>query len=78
MLEHPDLVGIGIDESTALEVGPDGPWRILGESVAVVFDARSAKITPAAQAPLGAVGLRMAVLPAGSTYDLASGGASLP
>ncbi len=78
VLEHPNLVGIGIDESTALEVGPEGPWRILGKSVAVVFDARSAKITPPSQAPLGAVGLRMAVLPAGSTYDLASGEASLP
>ena len=42
VLENPALVGVGIDESTALEVGPDGVWRVLGESVAVVFDARKA------------------------------------
>jgi cyanophycinase len=78
VLEHPELVGIGIDESTALEVGPTGPWRILGESAAVVFDARAAKITPASQAPLGATGLRLAVLPSGSTYDLPTGTATLP
>ncbi len=38
VLEHSDLVGVGIDESTALEVGPGVPWRVLGESVAVVYD----------------------------------------
>ena len=78
VLEHPELVGIGIDESTALEVGPDGPWRVLGESVAVVYDARQAKITPASAAPLGATGVRIAVLPAGSTYELKTGVATLP
>ena len=78
VLEHPELVGIGIDESTALEVGPDGPWRVLGESVAVVYDARQAKITPPSAAPLGATGVRIAVLPAGSTYELRTGVATLP
>jgi cyanophycinase len=78
VLEHPELVGIGIDESTALEVGPDGPWRILGESVAVVYDARQARITPPSAAPLGATGVKLQVLPAGSTYDLKTGVAILP
>jgi cyanophycinase len=78
VLEHPELVGIGIDESTALEVGRDGPWRVLGESVAVVYDARQAKITPSSAAPLGATGVRIAVLPAGSTYELKTGVATLP
>lgn len=78
VLEHPELVGVGIDESTALEVGPDGPWRVLGESVAVVYDARQARITPPSAAPLGATGVRIAVLPAGSTYDLNTGVATLP
>jgi len=77
VLEHPDLVGVGIDESTALEVGPSGPWRILGASVAVVYDARQARITPPG-ATLGATGIRLAVLPAGSTYDIATGTATLP
>ena len=51
VLEHPDLVGIGIDESTALEVTPAGPWRIVGASAAVVYDARGAKITPPGAPP---------------------------
>lgn len=78
VLEHPDLVGIGIDESTALEVGPSGPFRVLGASVAVVYDARQARITPASATTLGATGVRLSVLPAGSTYDLATGAATLP
>jgi cyanophycinase len=77
VLEHPDLVGIGIDESTALEVGPSGPWRILGASVAVVFDARQAKVT-APGTILGTTGVRLSALPAGSTYDLSTGVATLP
>ncbi len=30
VLENPTLVGVGIDESTALEVGPGGVWKVLG------------------------------------------------
>ena len=78
VLEHPQLVGIGIDESTALEVGPAGPWRVLGASAAVVYDARQAKITPSSSATLGTTGVRLSVLPAGSTYDVATGVATLP
>ena len=78
VLEHPDRVGVGIDESTALEVGPDGLWKVLGESVAVVYDARQARITPQAQAPLGAADVKMSVLPAGSVYDPSTGKAELP
>ena len=78
VLENPTLVGVGIDESTAIEVGPQGPWKVLGESVAVVYDARQAQIRPATVSPLGATGIRLQVLPAGSTYDLATGQATLP
>ena len=78
VLEHPELVGIGIDESTALEVPPSGPWRILGDSAAVVYDARAARITSPSRATLGATGVRLAVLPAGSAYDLETGTAALP
>jgi len=78
VLENPRLVGVGIDESTAVEVEPGGRWRILGESAAFVLDARGADITPAGAKTLGATGLRLSVLSAGSTYDLATGKATLP
>ena len=77
VLENPSLVGVGIDESTALEVGPDGIWRVLGANAAVVFDARQARITPE-RAPLGAAGVRLHVLPSGSTFDAKTGRATLP
>ena len=73
ILEHPDLVGVGIDESTAVEVDPAGGWRVLGRSVAVIYDARRAAVTPAGGAVLGAAEIRMSVLPAGSRYDLRTG-----
>ena len=73
ILERPSLVGIGIDEGTALEVGPSGPWRILGASAALVFDARHSTVTDAAQPLLGVTGLRVDLLPSGSSYDLSSG-----
>jgi len=78
VLENPGLVGVGIDESTALEVGPDGVWRVLGDSVAVVYDARQAAITPKGASALGAANVRLSVLPAGSSYDPRTGAATLP
>jgi cyanophycinase len=78
VLEHPDRIGVGIDESTALEVDPDGSWHVLGASVAVVFDARGSSITPASAAVLGASDVRMHVLPAGSAFLPGTGRVILP
>jgi cyanophycinase len=77
VLEHPVRLGVGIDESTALVVEPDGRWRVAGASVAIVYDARRAVITPSA-ATLGGTGIVIHVLPAGSGFDPASGVATLP
>ena len=41
VLESPQRLGVGIDESTALVIGPDGMWRVLGASVVVIYDARA-------------------------------------
>ncbi len=76
-LEQPTHLGVGIDESTALIVSPDGRWRVMGESVALVFDARHATITRPGTT-LGATGVVLHVLPAGSTYDPRTGTATLP
>lgn len=78
VLEHPDLLGVGIDESTALLVQPNGQWSVLGASAVVVYDARSATITPPGASTLGATGIVMHVLPAGSSFDPRSGKAVLP
>jgi cyanophycinase len=78
VLEHPSLLGIGIDESTALVIEPGHRWSIIGESAAIVYDARHAHITPANGPILGATDLRMHVLPSGSTFDPATSDAELP
>jgi cyanophycinase len=78
VLEHPTLLGIGIDESTALVVESGKRWSIIGESAAIVYDARHAAITPSGAPILGATNVRMQVLPAGSTFDPATGDARLP
>ena len=76
VLERPERLGVGIDESTAIEVGPDGRWTVRGASTAVVYDARQAQVT--AGGALGASGVRMHVLPAGGVFDPATGTARLP
>ncbi len=75
VMENPRLVGAGIDESTALEVRPDGTWRVLGESVVVIYDARKAEIGPAGSA-LGAANMQLHILPSGATYNPKNGQAS--
>ena len=73
VLEHPRLIGIGIDESTALVVDRQGRWSVIGESSAVVYDARAASVTPRGAPVLGAAGLKMHVLPPGASYDPRTG-----
>lgn len=77
VLEHPERLGVGIDESTALVVEPDGQWRVTGASVAVIYDARRSATTSDG-IPLGASDIRMHVLPAGSRFDPRTGAATLP
>ncbi len=78
VLERPSLIGVGIDESTALEVMPGGRWKVRGVSQAIVYDAREAQLSPAGVEPLGATGIRVHVLPPGAIYDPATGTAQLP
>jgi cyanophycinase len=78
VLESPQRLGVGIDESTALVIGPDGVWRVMGASVVVIYDARRAAVTAAAGARLGATSLTMHVLPSGGSFDPRSSAATLP
>jgi cyanophycinase len=75
VLENPEMLGVGIDEATALRVNPDGRWTVVGASVVVIYDARGARITPSGV--LGATGLRLHVLTPGSVYDPRTGAATL-
>ena len=78
VLERPHLLGVGIDEGTALQVTPGGKWMVFGKSAIIVLDARRSTVTSSAQPILGAANIQISVLPAGSTYDPGSGEATLP
>jgi cyanophycinase len=73
VLQHPTLVGVGIEESTAVLVRPDGKYEVLGEGQVIVYDARRAKTFESPDGHLGGHGLTMHVLLPGDVYDLASG-----
>ena len=38
--DHPDQIGVGIDEQTAVIVDPDGSWQVIGRGPVVVIDGR--------------------------------------
>jgi cyanophycinase len=70
VMDRPALVGVGIDEATAVVVR-GASFEVLGKSSVVVIDARAAQVdkTP----PGGLVsgrGLKLSVLHAGQTYSL--------
>ena len=70
VLDHPQLVGVGIDERTAVVVTGD-LLEVMGESSVIVFDARDAEVHPrAAGTPSAATGIRSHVLTAGMKLDL--------
>jgi cyanophycinase len=69
VLESPERLGVGIDESTALEVDPDGCWRVLGDSVAVIYDARRAMVGADDGGLPRAADIHVHVLPAGGWFD---------
>lgn len=78
VLERPTLIGAGIDEGTALKITPDGMWTVLGRSSVMIIDARNSASTRSNAPVLGATGMQVSILPAGSTYDPRTGRAILP
>jgi cyanophycinase len=78
ILERPSLIGVGIDEGTALEVTPDGMWAVMGRSSVMILDARKARFVPSSAPMLGAADIRVSLLPAGSKYNPRTGEATLP
>ena len=74
ILENPDLLGVGVDEETAIWVRPDGTFQVLGKSGVLVFDAKGAPVShhprDSGQDLLGVHDLKLHLLLPGETYDL--------
>lgn len=76
VLENPGLLGVGVDEETAIWVRPDGTFQVLGRSGVMVFDASGSAVSrkpmESGQDLLGVRGLKLHLLLPGDTYDLKS------
>ena len=74
VLENPDLLGVGVDEETAIWVRPDGTFQVLGRSGVMVFDAKGAPVSrqprDTGQDLLGVHALKLHLLLPGETYNL--------
>ncbi|HVN31728.1 MAG TPA: cyanophycinase [Thermoanaerobaculaceae bacterium] len=75
ILAHPDLLGVGVDEDTAIWVRPDDTFQVMGRSCVMVLDTKGAQVTRQPVETgldlLGVHDLRVQILLPGETYDLA-------
>jgi cyanophycinase len=72
VLERPQLLGIAIDEETAVWVKPDRTFEVVGDGAVLVLDGSGARTArDAAGAGLRGSDLRLHVLRDGAQYDLA-------
>ena len=68
VLDHPEKIGVGIDEETAVIVSEEG-WKVIGRSSVVIIDARDAKRGETKPGGIAsATGLRVHLLKAGMTW----------
>jgi cyanophycinase len=70
VLEHPSLMGIGVDEATAAWVKPDGTLEVVGRHSVTVYDAANAAISQSDEGDLLAPGLKEITLTEGQRFDL--------
>jgi len=70
LAEHPRLLGIGIDESTAILIEPDQTFEVMGSGAVLVYDPGQARFEARADKTFSAVGIVLHILTAGRRYDL--------
>lgn len=76
IIEHPDLLGVGVDEATAVWVRPDATFQVIGRNAVMVIDARGADVKRGTREDektmLGARDVRIHVLLDGEIFDMKS------
>lgn len=71
VLDNPNLIGIAIDESTAVLVTNGNNYEVFGESQVIVYDARkSINLRINDNGKFSAIGVIMDILTAGDTYEI--------
>jgi cyanophycinase len=73
VLENPRLLGIGINEQTAIWVKPGGTFEVIGEGPVIVYDAKGARVAKSSQGhAMSASDVKLQVLGNGSIFDMRS------
>jgi len=71
VIEHPDLLGVAIDESTSIIVYPDDTFEVFGSNQILVYDAtNAANIREDFKGNLGISNMKLQVLINGDKFDL--------
>lgn len=70
ILEYPDLLGIGIDESTAIIIKPGNTFKVIGEQNVIVYDASEAGIKIWPDKGISGHNITMHILKPGDHFDL--------
>jgi cyanophycinase len=73
LIEHPNLIGVAIDESTSIIVNPDETFDVYGNNQVLVYDpTRSTDIRDNGNGRLGISNMKLDVLISGDKYDIKS------
>lgn len=71
VLENPQKLGIGIDESTAIIVYPNDTFKVVGDNQVIIYDASEATVKTKDDSNLfSATGIKMNILIDGDKFDL--------
>lgn len=73
VLDHHELIGIGIDERTSILVTKGTEFEVIGESNVLVIDAREAGVVTTEGLRSSATGLKVNLLSHRMTYNVANG-----
>lgn len=72
--ENPDVLGIGIDENTAIKLFPDNHFEIIGSNAVTIIDGKTIKSSNVSELKpdeiLAITGVTVHVLPKGYGFDL--------
>jgi cyanophycinase len=71
LIEHPELIGVAIDESTAIIVYPDDIFQVYGKNQVLVYDpTKATDIREDRKGNLGISNMKLHVLISGDKFDL--------